>query len=66
MWKLSLQIQEKSFVSEITKMSWILMIEKTLSRAFDIDNDLMSKKQTNVVIHCPTGDDGSCVLSSLA
>lgn len=39
------------------------MIEEVLQKAFDIVQNL---RKNSVLIHCPSGADGSCVLSSLA
>ena len=54
---------EKHFATQLTKTKWLLYIEVVLQKAFDIDLGL---KKSNILIHCPSGDDGSSVLSSLA
>lgn len=46
----------------VTKTNWMYYVENTLIKSFYAVNDL---KKQNILIHCPTGDDGSAVLSSL-
>jgi hypothetical protein len=60
---LSNNISDKNYIAQLTKTNWLLYIENVLEKAFDIDSSL---KQANVLVHCPTGDDGSAVLCSLA
>lgn len=64
MWMISNNIsQDKNFIYTYTKTNWLLQVENILQKAFDVQATL---KKHNVLIHCPTGDDGSCVLSSVA
>ena len=39
------------------------MLEEVLQKAFDI---VLNLKRFSVLIHCPNGSDGSCVISSVA
>ena len=39
------------------------MLEEVLQKAFDI---VLNLKRFSVLIHCPYGTDGSCVISSIA
>lgn len=53
---------EKHLVQMVTKTNWMYYVENTLVKSFYAVNDL---KKQNILIHCPSGDDGSAVLSSL-
>ena len=56
-------IDEKKFITQFTKTKWSQYIEEVLGKAFDVGIGL---SKNNILIHCPNGDDGSCVLSSLS
>ena len=62
-WQLTNNIQEKNIVSCYVKTKWSAMIEEVLQKSFDIVQNL---RKNSVLIHCPSGADGSSVLSSLA
>lgn len=62
-WQITNNIHEKNFVSSFIKTKWPVYIEEVLQKAFDV---VLTLKRHSVLIHCPTGSDGSCVLSSLA
>lgn len=62
-WQLTNNIQDKNFMSMFIKTKWPGLIEQVLQKSFDI---VLTLKKHSVLIHCPTGSDGSCVLSSLA
>jgi hypothetical protein len=47
---------------QASKTNWLFYIESTLIKSFHAINDL---KKTNILIHCPSGEDGSSILSSL-
>lgn len=61
-WQICNNISDKNFITQVLKTKWPLLIEEVLQRAFDIGQAL---SKDNVLIHCPSGDDGSAVLSSL-
>ena len=56
-------LQDKSFGTTFVKTKWPIYIEEALQKAFDIGIALY---KFNVLIHCPSGDDGSSIMSSLA
>lgn len=56
-------IKDQNFSANIAKTKWLSYIENILQKAFDIDFLL---KERNILVHCPSGDDGSSVLCSIA
>lgn len=62
-WQLTNNIQEKNIIPCFIKTKWPIMMEEVLAKAFDIVQNL---RRNSILIHCPSGADGSCVLSSLA
>ena len=62
-WQLTNNIQGKNIVPNFLKTKWPTMVEDVLKKAFEIVGSI---RKTSVIIHCPTGADGSSVLSSLA
>lgn len=61
-WQISNNLDGK-FASIYIKTKWPIYIEEVLQKAFDIGLGLV---KSSILIHCPTGDDGSSVMCSLA
>ena len=55
--------KEKNVISTFMKTKWPVMIEEVLIKAHYILHQI---RKRSVLIHCPTGTEGSAILSSLA
>ena len=62
-WAISNNIQDGKFINNFVKTKWPYYLEEALKNAFTISTGLGKQ---NILIHCPSGADGSSVMSSLA
>ena len=63
MWSIANNIQDGKFLTNFVKTKWPFYLEEALKNAFTISTGLSKQ---NILIHCPSGADGSSVMSSLA
>ena len=62
-WQETASISDKNFNSQYMKTNWPSIIEETLQKSIQVGRDL---RKQDILIHCQSGSDGSCIISSLA